>query len=309
MAYFTMITRHGVTKDKISAFTLISDQYQTVTMPELELARAIASGKIKVTNLKVDGTKIVATNGAMDKYTFISTQSGCVEGVAKAVILDRVEQKGKLVGYTVFNQYGQIMELPVKDAVAIAIKNGISNGKIRHTQDGDIVSSINGNYPLRTIEVNQAPECKVTAEVLFCTALVKSGKAVKYGGVIVTSDSAVTISKLSEHLKRDNAKVKEEVKALGGKIDALAMRRIGATGVYAIVKIDTLNTLLSKTEAKVKDARILTSVIDGEASFEESVAVVTSDKTAVVSKGSPAGDKAVEKFADDIKEKFGKIIK
>ena len=98
MKNFTMITRHGSSKDNITAYTLISSNYQTMTMPAKDLAEAISNNKIIVNNMEVSNKGLVSTNGSLDKYTLINTQTNQVEGVARAVILDRVEQNGKLVG-------------------------------------------------------------------------------------------------------------------------------------------------------------------------------------------------------------------
>ena len=166
MKNFTMITRHGSSKDAVSAYTLISSDYQTVTMPVKELAAAINSKKIAVTNLGLSAKGLVSTNGALDKYTLINSQTNQVEGIARAVILDRVEQNGKLVGYTVFTQNGTLAEVNIADAAALASKGLISNGKIRHTQDGDIVSAIGGTYPLRTISFSEAPKGEITTDIL-----------------------------------------------------------------------------------------------------------------------------------------------
>ena len=130
MRTFTMITRQGKSKDSVSAYTLISSDYQTVTMSVTDLTKEIKSGKMKVTNLSVEGSSIVSTNGALDKYTFINTDTGMVEGTAHAVILNRAESKGKLIGYTVFTNTGNLAELSVAETVALAKNKLISNGKI-----------------------------------------------------------------------------------------------------------------------------------------------------------------------------------
>ena len=170
MARLTMITRHGETKSNVTAYTLINENYQTVVMPTTDLVRAISTGKITTTNLAVSAKGLVSTNGALDKYTFINSKTNMVEGTPRAVILDRVEQDGKLAGYTVFTQNGQIRKLSVPDAAALAAKGLIANGKIRHTAEGDSVSAIGGTYPLTVIALDKAPQGKVNIDIMFCCA-------------------------------------------------------------------------------------------------------------------------------------------
>lgn len=310
MKNFTMITRHGAGKDNVVAYTLISSDYQTVTMPVAELASAISSGKMAVTNLTVGAKGIESTNGAMDKYTMISSQTNQVEGTPRAVILDRVEQGDKLVGYTVFTQNGTIAELNIADTSALAAKGLISNGKIRHTQDGDIVSAIGGTYPLRTIEIAKAPKGEITTDILYFGTVV--GVATDYFGAIVSCTSATEMSKLTDALSKSNAKVVNDVSKVAGQSvrESLAIKRMGANSLYGVFEASILDKLVkANTKVNNRVGNITVSAIkytDGEA--EE--AVVKLDKTwKVVSGDNDKTEvvKAVRNYTKKIVTKFSGI--
>lgn len=269
MKNFTMITRHGSSKDAISAYTLISSDYQTVTMSVKDLSTAISSKKIAVTNLDLSKKGLVSTNGALDKYTLINSQTNQVEGVARAVILDRVEQNGKLVGYTVFTQNGTLAEVNIADAAALASKGLISNGKIRHTQDGDIVSAIGGTYPLRTISFSEAPKGEITTDILYFGTVV--GVPTEYFGAIVSCTSATEMSQIIHMLSTSNASVINEVSKVAGQSvrESLAIKRMGANSLYGVFSIASLKKLL-KANSKLRNqlGSITVSAIkytDGEA--------------------------------------------
>ena len=205
---FTMIVRHG-TKANVVAYSLISQDYQTITVDADTLAKDIKAEKYSVNNIDVDANgKIVSTNGALDKYTLVNNLTGKLEGVARAVILNRVEKENKLIGYTIFTQNASIAEVNVADAVLLANRKLISNGKIRHTQDGDIVSSISGNFPIRTIEISKAPKGEITIDLIFFGKVLSTDA--EYCGAIVSCTSATEMSKLKDIISKSNAKVRKE---------------------------------------------------------------------------------------------------
>lgn len=291
MKSFTMITRHGSSKDAISAYTLISSDYQTVTMSVKDLSSAIASKKISVTNLDLSTKGLVSTNGAIDKYTLINSTTNKVDGIARAVILDRVEQKGKLVGYTVFTQNGTLAEVNIADAAALASKGLISNGKIRHTQDGDIVSAIGGNYPLRTLEPTLAPKGEITIDLIYFCKVV--GVETEYFGAIISCTSATEMSKLTDILNKSNAKVINDIVKVAGQSvrESLNITRMGANSLYGVFEKSVLDKLITKSKVKNKLGAITVSAIkytDGEADE----ATVKLDSKWKVTSSDTAGSKA-----------------
>lgn len=304
MANFTMITRHGVEKGQITFFTLINEAYQTVTMPYAEVARLMSSGEHNFINLGFgEGGKIVSTNGALDKYTFINNDNQVV-GTARAVILDRVEQNGKLIGYTVFTQNGQIREMSIAEASALASKNLISNGKIRHTKDGDIVSAIGGNYPLRAIKIDQAPKGELKVDIMFCAEAFKD-KSVSYVGAIVSNNSAVAMNKLSEKLTADNARVKAQVAAISGNKDtaSLNIQRFGANGIYGIFSLEAIEKLVAKaSKVNYANGKLLVSAINYNEDEEETVITFNkkTNEVTIKDKGTEAGLVRAKSLVDKI---------
>lgn len=252
MKTLTMITRHGVSKDNITNYTLITPEYQTVVMSAKDLITAMNGKRIAVTNMAVGPKGLESTNGALDKYTFINMNTNQVEGTARAVILDRVEQGGKLVGYTIFTQFGTVAECNIADAAALAEKKLISNGKIKHTAEGDIVSAIGGTYPLRVIEISKAPKGEITADVLYFGSVV--GVPAEYFGAIISCTSATEMSKLADMLNKSNAKVISEVSKVAGKSvrDSLAIQRISTNSLYGVFETALIEKIAKKA-AKVSN--------------------------------------------------------
>lgn len=298
MKTLTMITRHGSSKDNITMYTLITSDYQTVTMSVKDLVSAITSKKFTVTNLDVKNNTLVSTNGALDKYTFINTNTNQVDGQARAVILDRVEQGKKLVGYTVFTQNGTLAEVSIADAAALASKGLISNGKIRHTQDGDIVSAIGGTYPLRTIEMSKAPKGEITADVLYFGTVVNTNA--EYVGAIISCTSATEMSKLTGILDVSNAKIISTVVKEGGQSvrESLAIKRMGANSIYGVFETSILEKLI-KNGAKLHNrlGAITVSAIKYTNKVADEATVKLNKDWKLVSNGtdgSAASDKAKE---------------
>lgn len=315
MKAFTMITRHGLVDSKgnkvVSAYTLISDNYQTITMPEAELVKAIASKHISVANLDVSGNSIVSTNGALDKYTYIDNASGNVVGTPRAVVLDRVEKDGKLTGYTVFTQTGTIAELSVDYAAKLADKKLIANGKVKHTASGDIVSAIGGNYPLRTIEIAKAPKGEVTVNLVFFGKTV--GAEGNYFGAIVSCTSATEMSKLNSILNTSNAKVKADVSKVASVKDtqSLAIQRFGANGVYGVFELSLLKKLVdNNAHVQNKLGSAVVSVVKYDTDGTTTEATITLDKTWKAVKSNLADEELAEKvkaYAKKIVSVFGEV--
>lgn len=305
MANFTMITRHGVEKGQITHYTLINEAYQTVTLPAAEVANLLANKAHNINNLALgEGGKIISTNGAIDKYTFINGVTNQVVGTARAVIIDRVEQGDKLLGYTVFTQNGQVREMSVAEASALAAKNLISNGKIRHTKDGDIVSAIGGTYPLRTIQIENAPKGELKMDIMFCTEAF-GAKHTTYVGAIISNNSAVDMNKISEKLTEDNAKVKAKVAVISGNKDttSLNIQRFGANGIYGVFSLEVIEKLMTKA-AKVNYAnnRIIITAMNHNEDAEETVLIINkkNNEISVKDKGTDAGLTKAKALAEKV---------
>lgn len=313
MKTFTMITRHGDSKENITAYTLISSDYQTVKLGVGELTNLLKEGKIKVNNLALESKGIVSTNGALDKYTFINNNTMEIVGTARAVILDRVEQNDKLLGYTAFTQFGTLVELNVVDATELAKRGLISNGKIRHTSNGDIVSSIGGNYPLRQIEMAKAPKGKITSDIFyFCTV---PDINQEYFGAIISCTSATEMSKLNDVLSKSNAKLISEVSKVAGKgvRDSLGIKRMGANSIYGAFDIKVLEKFVG-AQAEIKNTVSTISVsalkYENGPQHEVTEALVELDSAWGLKSKNYENDKLgeeVKRFTKEIVNKFGSV--
>ena len=310
MNSFTMITRHGLSKNEITAYTLISRDYQTKTVTVDELTKALKSKKIEVTNLELTPKGIASTNGALDKYTLINTKTNYPEGTARAVILDRVESNNKLIGYTAFTHMGTLAEISVADAVALASKGLISNGKIRHTQQGDIVSSIGGDYPLREVDIDKAPKGKVTVDIMYFGTIVNSNE--KYFGAIISGTSAAEMSKLSTNLSKVNAKIIADAAKIAGKgvKDSLGIKRMGANSIYGVFSLSALKSLLDGgAELKNGIGNIVISAIKYDSGEAVDEATIKLGSNWVSKSATPADDdkvtSVVKRFAKEVIDAFG----
>ena len=315
---FTMIVRHG-TKAGVTGYTLIKPDYTTERVDADALAKAIASGKCKVTNLDVKDGKLVGTNGALDKYTLVSDEDGKVIGTARAVVLNRAEKsvakdgKSKLLGYTVFTHTGSIAELSVADAVALCNKKLISNGKIRHTEEGDIVSAIGGNYPLREIKIAEAPKGNTTVDIMYFGSTVNV--ETKYFGAIVSCTSAAEMSKLYDKLVESNSKVIAAVRKVGGNDvrDSLAIQRTGANSLYGVFEVKVFDAIV-KSGATVKNSlgKILVCATKYDEDYNADESTVVFDKAFKVidhtkAENDPSLDTKAKNYAKSLLEKFGTV--
>lgn len=258
----TMITRHGEKREEANSYTIVLEDYSVLRMSCTQIAQEIKNGNLKLTNLDLENGQLVGTNGALAKYTFIR-QDGTIEGKARPVILNRVEKNGELVGYTVFTTKGTIAELNVAMAVQMYKSFGIANGKIRHTEKGDIISSINGNYMLRKIEIKKAPLGNIKVSVLMvCEAFDKTIGAKDYAGVIISGSTLAGLKEVYDNIMDDAADVRAKAFELGGKTarEALAPQRIDATMMYVVISLDKLRELKKRKYVKV-EAKLANSFV------------------------------------------------
>ena len=247
---YTMVAK-SVNKDgKIVQFMLISNQYKFVSVDEAKLIQMIKSPDVDVVNLEIKDGKIHSINGDLNKYTTFNCE-GKVEGKARGVILNRVEKNNELVGYVVYMHTGELKELSVKDTATLAENQLISNGKIRQTAKGNIVSAIGGNYPLREIKIEESPAGKIDIKFMYAATTIGSGK--EYFGAIITGTSASQMAKVTRVLMKSNEEVASAVTKVLGKSSAesLKVRRFGANGVYGVFDIKEMHELITKSKANV----------------------------------------------------------
>ena len=316
MRAFTMIARIGNKKDKPEdmSYVLISSDYQTVTVTGKELINAIAKKEIICTNMEINKKGLVSTNGALDRYTFIDAETNTTGKQTFAVILNRVEKNGKLVGYTAFMPNGTIEEIDVAKAAGLAKLKLISNGKIRDTENGPIVSSINGTYPLREIKMAEAPKGTTTVNIFyFCKGFKDDGSEIDYFGAIINGDSATEMSKLIGELQDKNNDLMRDYLALGiTEPDVLSLRvqRMGINSIFGALSLDTLDELIAsgvKVKPAYSDLRI--SALEFKDNKLTDETVIKLDKTWKVKgteSGSTKSNQVAKEFAKEIITKYSK---
>ena len=315
MKTFTMITRHGDNKDNIQSYTLMSSDYQTITVDTATLMKNIASKSVVVNNMAIEGGKLVSTNGAMDKYTFINTANGNqVEGTPRAVIIDRVENKnGKLLGYTVFTQNGNLEEANIRDVVDLCSRKLVANGKVKHTQDGDIVSAIGGSFNLKELSVAEAPKGEIKVDIMFFARTI--GAQPDYFGAIISCTSAAEKSKIIDALNKSNASVMSSVIKVAGQSvrDSLAIKRFGSNGVYGVFNIEILDKLIASRAIINNMPNMTVSIVKYNKDMVTESKAKMSNKMSTI-KYETCGDAAIDKeavaYAEKLKSKYaGKVAK
>ena len=246
MERFTMVARHKSGIETVG-FTLISSKYQTIQVSKAELLKKIASKQIVVTNLDISEKDIVSTNGAMDRYTVIEDAN--IYSLGGHVVLDRIERDNKLVAYTIFSNKGKLSVVKVEDAVKLANDKLICNGKIRHTDNGDIVQSIKGEYPIREIDVQKAPKGKLDVAILYFGATLLSKE--RYVAALISTASAAEFSKIQEKVDKANKKLVSKITSIDKlesdvKKDVISNVRVNVTSVYAVIDFETLKSIIKE---------------------------------------------------------------
>ena len=313
MKKLTMVMRCGDAKSPAEAlmYTLIGEDYSFTRLTGADIVSKLASKTIEVTNMGVENGKLVSTNGALKNYTLVD-MSGNLANEIKAVILNRVENEKGLLGYTVYGLNGTLQEMNVPTAVELAKAGKIANGKIRHTQQGDIVASIGGLYPLRTLKMQDTTDDKITVDLLFMgSALDGTGRASRYAGVIVNSKNAATVSKLYKKLSESNKTVVDKITAVSHDsniADTLGMKVTGTAGFYGIYSLDTVYSLIEKANNTVSlpMGKLMIACTDyTDPDHIESNITLTPDlKPAGRQDGTNKGVESLKTYTKSILEKF-----
>ena len=314
MKKFTMVMRTGNPKANSvnMIYTLIGEDYSFAQYTGQNLAKAIMDGKIEVTNLGISDKGLVSTNGALKNYTLVN-EYGQLVGAARAVILNRVETDKGLVGYTIYNLNGVLQEVTIATAVELAKSELIANGKVRPTSNGEIVASIKGDYPIRTIKINDTTLDKtIKVNVLFFGSMLAGQHNTKYAGIMIDGANAASVSKLYDPLCRANKKLIDKVKEVTGVDEAksFGIQRTGTAGFYGVYPLATVFEVFEKADNKVSllTEKIVVGATDYDADREESrVGLNLSFKAVDGNSGTDKADKAVKEYAAKLIEKLKSI--
>lgn len=242
---WTMVAAEHANGHYVS-FTMIDNNYMLEEWDIKSAVQHLRSTDCEVTNLGVNSKgEISASNGAMDKYTRFDAETRALIGKPGNVILNRIERNNKLVGYTVFTAGGTVKKLSVSDAVKMYSTAGIANGKIRHIANGDIISSINGEYPIMEIDIEKAQEkAKLKTDVIYlCDVIAGKTKVADYAGVLISGNSANSVVALVKRAMESNkgalaAMRKLEVESLEKSMETL---RLSAAKYFVVMSTAELD--------------------------------------------------------------------
>lgn len=250
---------------RINTYTVIDNNYNIEEWKEADVIKHLNDSNCLVTNLGYNGKSVVATNGAIDKYARWD-EEGQVKAQPRAVILNRIERGKKLIGYTVFMVNGTIKKLNIVDVVKIYNAGELANGKIRHTTSGDIISSINGDYPIMEVDIEKASTGTVTADATVICDVVAGGKVrMQYAGVYIHATSASKLSTIIERAFRTNKELVDTMRRVGGDklADSMGIIRVAPTAYYGVVDMEALQYFKSDCKLNLglsKDSKPRTMV-------------------------------------------------
>lgn len=327
MKVYTMISRVSET-DMIGdndILTLVDENYLVAKQQASSVMRAMQRKLITVTNLGIQSGKLIGTNGSIKNYPCMVGSTGEVKNSSVGVILNRAEVDGRLVGYTITDAMGIVRELSVQDTLNFYNTFGIANGKIKHTQSGDIISAIKGNFIVRSIKIDSDTPYKCTIEPLYISTYYnkdnsKAGK-VPFAGIIVDSQDLKAISKLYSRFGKEIELVKAKVEQLGFKDVKIWNARVGETAILMIVPLETYLHILKMKDCilvtpKMCNGKVPISVlaVDKEGDTFESIVMLDcnrSDKKIVYPndsiEGAETSVKMLKKFAEYMKKEMDGI--
>lgn len=310
MSHVVVVALYGTDRSSVTEAMCVTSNYEFKKVSSSELARLIASG-VECTNACINDGKIVIDSGAASKYLLINPKTGETSGTASGVILSRIEVGGKLTGYVMFTVDGKLREVKIPEAVDFCKKGLIANGKLRDTNDGPIVQSIRGLFPIRAIEVAKAPAGKTNVNLLLFSQLLENGKVIQqYFCAVISSTSAAKVHELKAKLDASNKVVVSELRRCGGPGSAKSVeaKNFGVNALYGVYTMDTLNELVkSGCDIKIGTSEITLSTVQYESTglIEEVMETDLSfDKVTVTGKNDKLHDASLE-----FVKKIGKMFK
>jgi len=239
------VGREGEAHDRL--YVLIDENYK-ITQADAKMVRNLFMSGVVITNLGIEDGRLVSTNGSIDRYTRMRDVQWGVHGKSYPVILSRVEKGEELVGYTIYDVDGTLREVNIKDAVEIHKRSPFANGKLRETQNGEIISSINGKYPLRTLSIKKANEKKnkIEMDLRFVASVIGNGSNVEHAGILIRFSSAVDYTRLFNIIEKSREGLFERLQSAGVEnLDPYETQRF-KEGLYSVVPLNIVGALISK---------------------------------------------------------------
>ena len=110
------------------------------------LVNVVASNKLKVENLRVDNGELKGVNGNIERYGILASATR-VKYNKMIILREYVDRNNNSVGYLTSNALGRIAKIRKADALIVAKKAGIANGKLVEVDGHEPrISAIEGSY-------------------------------------------------------------------------------------------------------------------------------------------------------------------
>ena len=137
----TMIAVHKNGNRIIGFRILDTDSGDLKDVPINSIKSVLGEGKVQIENLKLEGDRVLGSNGALQRYPVIV--NGRLNGKSPLIIICELVNNC----YRVTNYLGEIVDIEEQRAIEYSKSEGISNGKIVTSEDGvSHISSIIGSY-------------------------------------------------------------------------------------------------------------------------------------------------------------------
>lgn len=307
MSILTMVMVVGGPKvpEVNHSYVFAGQDYNFITLSRAAVIEAIKRKTHEFTNIGIEGSSIVSTNGALAKYSVLNVETGKIDHITP-VILNRVEVNGELYGYIIFNTAGTIQQVTVAEAVKIHNTTPFANGKLRPVQGGYIISSINGIYPLKTIELAKQKE-EITVNLRFIGSAIGKGDAIaQYAGIVVGCKNGAKLNELYKRLAESNIHTIRLAKEAGAddKVDeTFKITRMGVSEIYGVYRLGVVFEIIKLAENKITsaDGKIIISCIDYSDGAIESCITMSKDFKLIDRKsGTEQGDKFLKAYTEGV---------
>lgn len=263
MSNYTMVCRFTDTNSGAYTYIFVDERYKIISLDGEKVKKGLADNTLLTTNLGLKDGKIVGTNGSLENYITIDQNNKFLTG-EHIVILNRIEKNDVLIGYTAYMPNGMIKNISVDTAVRLAKAKDryVSNGKIRHTNDRDIVQSILGDFPIRKYTISEQASQKenqiVEMKIYFiCHAENMRGDSQEYFAASLSSTDGARLSLIGDTLSSANKELMEKVNRLSDSVKLASLNIIPFKngGFYGVYPIRYLRQLLRSQNFEVSGFR------------------------------------------------------
>lgn len=156
-----VVSQHKKGNKQVGFRILAIKPDDSVEIRDEEYAKVFAvASKGLIKNLKVENGKLKGVNGSLDRYAVAGKNEALV------VLRELRDNNGTTVGYLCSDAEGRTRKLSQDQVIQFADRFGIANGKIVNdaTNNKRYVSSIEGNYDVKTVQPIQKTQQQVTPQ-------------------------------------------------------------------------------------------------------------------------------------------------